>query len=291
MTLNQIAYFTKIAEIGNMGQAARALNISQPSLSVAISNLEKELNLSLFLREGHRLELSTEGKQFLTHARKILEDVQEAKLHMESLSANRDTLIRIGCIVPVLQEMLPRTVRDFRSMPGNSHIKVDFRTNNTSVLVERLREGYCDFLICSESGEDDLIQTELSAEPYVLLCPPGWEVPQTWEELFSRDVIGFQHQAVAYFEIRDMLGAQNVAPVYAHNAPDEAGIAALVAGGFGYGITPSVPLLKNYDLYVTPLPKPNEDMVRKIYLTVLRNRPLVGAAKRFVQFLLERSRL
>ena len=43
MTLNQMIYFQKIAELGNMGQAARALSISQPSLSVSISNLEKEL--------------------------------------------------------------------------------------------------------------------------------------------------------------------------------------------------------------------------------------------------------
>ena len=61
MTLNQLLYFQKIAAMGNMGKAAKALHISQPSLSVSISNLEKELNLSLFHRNGHNLELSAEG--------------------------------------------------------------------------------------------------------------------------------------------------------------------------------------------------------------------------------------
>ena len=60
MTLNQLLYFQKIAAMGNMGKAAKALHISQPSLSVSISNLEKELNLSLFHRNGHNLELSAE---------------------------------------------------------------------------------------------------------------------------------------------------------------------------------------------------------------------------------------
>ncbi len=53
MTLNQLIYFEKVAEIENMGLAANLLHIAQPSLSISISNLEKELNLTLFNRVGH----------------------------------------------------------------------------------------------------------------------------------------------------------------------------------------------------------------------------------------------
>lgn len=289
MTLNQMIYFQKIAELGNMGRAARVLNISQPSLSVAISNLEKELNLSLFLRDGHKLELSAEGRQFLAHVEVILTNVQEAQLHMQSLSANRDIMIRIGCISPVLLEALPRMVRSFLSEPGNSHMKVDFRTDNTSALIAKLRDGYCDFLICSESKEEDLIQTELSTEPYVLLSPPDWDIPQTWEDLFSQNVIGFQEQTRAFSEIREMLGEYRITPSYTHNAPDEASIAALVSNGFGYGLVPRVPLLKNHNLQISPLPSPNGSLTRRIYLTHLINRPPVGAAKRLMKYLLVRG--
>jgi len=281
-----MVYFQKIAQLGNMGRAARVLNISQPSLSVAISNLEKELNLSLFLRDGHKLVLSAEGRQFLAHVEGILAGIQETQLHMQSLSANRDIMIRIGCISPVLLEALPRTVRAFLSKPGNSHMKVDFRTDNTSALIGKLRDGYCDFLVCSVAKEEDLIQTELSAEPYVLLSPPDWEVPQTWDDLFSKDVIGFQKQTRAFSEIWEMLGEYGIVPAYTHNAPDEASIAALVSYGFGYGIVPKVPLLKHYELQISPLPSPNGGLTRRIYLTQLVNRPPVGAAKRFIKYLL-----
>lgn len=286
MTLNQMLYFQEIARQGNMGKAARTLNISQPSLSVAISNLEKELNLSLFLRNGHKLELSAEGEQFLSHVTVILADVQETQLHMASLSANRDIMIRIGCISPVLLEALPRAVRAFLSKQENSHMKVDFRTDNTASLITKLREGYCDFLICSASDEEDLIQRELFVEPYVLLSPPGWDIPRSWEELFSREVIGFQEQAMAHSEIRSMLEAYGITPVYTHNAPDEASIAALVSNGFGCGIVPQVSLLQHYPVQISPLPAPNEGMVRKIYVTQLIRRPPVGAAKRLLQYLL-----
>ena len=289
MTLNQILYFQKIAELGNMVKAARVLNISQPSLSVAIANLEKELNLSLFLRNGHKLRLSAEGRQFLAHVEVILANVQEAQLHMQSLSANRDIMIRIGCISPVLLEALPRKVRAFLSRPGNSHMKVDFRTDNTSALIGKLRDGYCDFLICSSAKEEDVIQTELSAEPYVLLSPPGWEVPETWQELFSGDVIGFQEQTRAFSEIKEMLSEYGIVAAYTHNAPDEASIAALVSNGFGYGIVPRVPLLRNYDLQISTLPVPNGDLTRRIYLTQLINRPPVGAARRLMKYLLSQG--
>lgn len=286
MTLNQMIYFQKIAQLENMGKAARILNISQPSLSIALSNLERELSLSLFLRNGHRLVLTTEGKQFLAHVNIILANLQDALLHMQSLSSNRDVLIRIGCISPVMLEALPRTVRTFLSEPGNSHIMVDFHTDNTSELICKLREGYCDFLICSEAIEEDLIQTELSSEPYVLLSPPNWIIPATWEDLFSYDIVGFQEQTRAFSEIQEMLGNYGIVPTYTHNAPDEASISALVSYGFGYGIVPRVPLLKNYNLQISSLPSPNGNLMRKIYLTQLTSRPPVGATKRFIHFLL-----
>lgn len=286
MTLNQLMYFQKIVEIGNMGRAAQVLHISQPSLSISISNLEKELNVSLFNRIGHKLLLSSDGQQFMVHVKKILEDVREAEIHMQSLSADRNTHIRIGCIAPVLYDYLPRKVRDFLSLPKNDKLKVDFTTDNTSVLVSNLRDGYFDYLICSECGDPDLIQTELIAEPYVLLCPPGSEIPSSWEELLDKDLIGFHIRAAAHHEIHTMLIQNGIQPKYVHRAPDEESIAALVAHGFGYGITPQVDVLKNYDLQIASLPKPNEGMVRKIYLTQLISRPPIGAAKRFLDYIL-----
>lgn len=287
MTLNQLLYFQKIASLENMGKAARALHISQPSLSVSIANLEKELNLKLFHRNGHHLELSSAGVQLLAHAENILADLNEAQLHMQSLSANRDIMIRIGCIAPVLSDDFLSLVRSFLSKPENRKLKVDFKTDNTNPLVSQLRDGYCDFLICSAVKDEDVIQTELHAEPFVLLCPPDADLPESWEDLFSRDVIGFQQQAIAYYEIRDMLSPYGIEPVYLHVAPDEASIATLVAHGFGYGIVPRVPLLKHYNVQIVPLPSPNEGMVRRIYFTQLVNRPPVGAAKRFSNYLIE----
>ena len=285
MTFNQIIYFQKIAILGNMGKAARALHISQPSLSVSISNLEKELNLSLFHRNGHNLEITAEGKQLLLHANKILAELKATQMHMQDLSADRNIMIRIGCISPILWDLLPRVVRSFLMEPENKHMKLDFQTDTTSSLINMLREGSCDFLICSAYKDEGIQQTELLAEPFVLLCPPQAEIPESWEDLFSKGVIGFKEQTMAYYEIYNMLSPHGIVPSYIHIAPDEASIASLVAHGFGYGIVPLVPILKNYNIKIAPLLIPNKDMVRRIYITKLKSHPPVGATKRFLRYL------
>lgn len=285
MTLAQLSYFEKLAEIGNMGHAAAVLNISQPSLSIAISKLETELNVLLFNRIGHKLLLTSDGRQFLIHVHKILKDVQEAQLHMKSLSADRESQIRIGCIAPVLYDYLPAIMHDFLAIPKNSKLKIDFTIDNTNKLIPMFKDGYYDFLICSLSDDATLHQTVFISEPLMLLCPPDAPIPQTWEEILDQDLIGFQQRASAHHEIHTMLIQQGIQPAYRYRCPDEEGIAALVSHGFGYGFVPNVAMLKNYNLQIASLPMPNDTFVRNIYLTQLVNRPPVGAAKRFLEYL------
>ena len=61
MTFQQIRYFDAIVRTGSMSHAADQLFISQPSLSVSISNLEKELGVPLFERRGRSVTLTAEG--------------------------------------------------------------------------------------------------------------------------------------------------------------------------------------------------------------------------------------
>lgn len=65
MTLNQLLYFRQVARSQHFRLAAEQLNISQPSLSRSISNLEEELGVLLFERQGRTVTLSKYGKNFL----------------------------------------------------------------------------------------------------------------------------------------------------------------------------------------------------------------------------------
>lgn len=71
MTLQQIRYVIAIAETGSMGKAAERLFVSQPSLTKAVQELEKELGLALFTRSSRGVTLTTEGVRFLPYARQV----------------------------------------------------------------------------------------------------------------------------------------------------------------------------------------------------------------------------
>ena len=73
MTLQQLKYVITVAETGTITEAANQLFISQPSLTNAIHELEKEMNIVIFNRTNKGISLSKEGEGFLGYARQVLE--------------------------------------------------------------------------------------------------------------------------------------------------------------------------------------------------------------------------
>ncbi|MFF2910361.1 LysR family transcriptional regulator [Paenibacillus sp. NPDC057934] len=76
MTLQQLKYVIEVASRGSMNEAAKRLFISQPSLSNAIRELEKELGITIFERTNKGISLSLEGAEFLGYARQVLEQAE-----------------------------------------------------------------------------------------------------------------------------------------------------------------------------------------------------------------------
>ena len=79
MEFYQLVYFKQIAESENISQSAIQLNISQPALSRSLKNLEQELGVQLFNRQGKKLVLNNHGLAFLHYANRVLDTLNEAK--------------------------------------------------------------------------------------------------------------------------------------------------------------------------------------------------------------------
>lgn len=75
MTLQQLKYIVTVAETRNITEAAKQLFISQPSLTNAIRELEKEMQVTIFNRTNKGVIISNEGETFLSYARQVLEQV------------------------------------------------------------------------------------------------------------------------------------------------------------------------------------------------------------------------
>ena len=95
MTLQQLRYVIEIVNCGSMNAAAEKLFVTQPSLSNAVKELEKELGIEIFLRSSRGISLSAEGAEFLGYARQV---VEQAEL-LEGLQSN---LLRLSAAVGVV---------------------------------------------------------------------------------------------------------------------------------------------------------------------------------------------
>lgn len=71
MTLQQIHYVITISETGSLNKAAEILYVSQPSLTGALQDLEKELGITIFHRSGRGVTLTNDGTEFMTYARQL----------------------------------------------------------------------------------------------------------------------------------------------------------------------------------------------------------------------------
>lgn len=83
MRIQQLAYLEKIVEAGSLNEAAKQLYISQPSLSQAMKELEKEYGLQLFYRSKLGITLTDEGREFINYSRSVLDQVNLLNEHFK----------------------------------------------------------------------------------------------------------------------------------------------------------------------------------------------------------------
>ena len=89
MTLQQLKYVTTIANIGSISEAAKRLFVSQPSLTKAIKELEKEMGITIFDRTNKGITVSKEGERFLGYARQVLEQAALLEEQYKSQSCGK----------------------------------------------------------------------------------------------------------------------------------------------------------------------------------------------------------
>ena len=104
MTVQQLKYIVTVAETGSITEAAKQLFISQPSLSNAVKEIEKEIGIAIFLRSHAGINLTKEGMEFLGYARQVIQQME--------LLEDRYVAYKIGIIydTPLSDMMIDRKV-------------------------------------------------------------------------------------------------------------------------------------------------------------------------------------
>ncbi|MGT2744438.1 LysR family transcriptional regulator [Streptococcus phocae subsp. phocae] len=90
MRIQQLQYLIKIVECGSMNEAAKQLFITQPSLSNAVKDLEKEMGITIFNRNPKGITLTKDGVEFLSYARQIIEQTSLLEDRYKNNNASRE---------------------------------------------------------------------------------------------------------------------------------------------------------------------------------------------------------
>ena len=142
-TLRQLEYFVTVGEQGSIAQASVQMNVSSPSISAAISHLEGEFGLPLFVRKhAHGLSMTQAGRQFMVQARKVLIEADSLNRLAGAISGNVQGPLSVGCLLTFAQVLLPAIRREFQYKHGDvqvSQIECDQET-----LIEKLRRAEID---------------------------------------------------------------------------------------------------------------------------------------------------
>ena len=145
-TLRQIEYFIAAGETGSVTLASERINISQPSISTAITHLEQELGTQLFLRHhAQGLSLTPVGRLLLIEAKQLVAQAEQLYVTASDASDKVRGQLALGCFVPLAPMVMPELTHSFtRAFP---EARIASSVSNHEELIDGLRHARIDAAI------------------------------------------------------------------------------------------------------------------------------------------------
>ena len=227
-----------------MSRAAKALSISQSSVTEAIKALEADLGVTLFERKAHGVEVTNAGHQFLRHARKIRDDVSDARRAFVAGPETRSGEIRLGVTSLVAGYGLSDALSRFRrTYPA---VRVSAIEDTGDYLEHLLIGGEIDvgFLITSNLHNRSALQVESIAVSAMRLWLPLGHPLMAREAITLDDIAAEPLIMLSVEEIEEstsrLLASLGARPNVAFRTRSVEAVRSLVATGMGLAIMPDL---------------------------------------------------
>lgn len=238
-TLRQLEYLTAVGAAGTIAQAALRLNVSSPSISTAIAQIEAEFGFPIFVRKHAQGMSPTDGgRQLLIQAAALIDAAHRLNDLANDITGRIRGPFRVGCLLTFAQIVLPRLRRAYVDrFPESDFIQSEA---HQSALIEGLRTATIDIALTYDlSVPTDLEFVELlSLPPYALLAddhPLGQCASVSARDLAPYPMVLLDLPLSADYFLSFFTEA-GVQPRIVERTRDMAIMQSLVANGFGYSI-------------------------------------------------------
>lgn len=264
---------------GSLRAASQALNLTQPALSKALTEIENAFGFALFLRTARGLTLTAQGEVVLRGANLLLEEL--GHLRTEAAAADRYAAsVRIGAPPFVAQTYLPGVIA--RLVQGETPVRVQLREDRVPALILALRRGELDALMTTfplrmlESEADAFQYIKLFEVQFAVVAAAGHPLVRSrrvdWTRLSREKWVMPAEGSMGRKLIEDCFthaGVPVPLPVIESTSPTTS--VQFVAAGLGIGIVPDVALLQHSALQagsvkqIRVMPEPPSSVVALIF--------------------------
>ena len=251
MDIRDLRFFCLTAELEHVTKAAEKLGVSQPFLTRVISNLEKEIGLSLFDNVGRKIKLNDNGEIFYRHAKKVLAEMDGLNEEISALLDRHNRSIRILCN---MTSYSPELIMAFRKQYPSYTISIEFATVRD--ILDALSTGEADFAFCSPPLIDDPfkgLKTDLViCERCSILLPPGHPLlgrkTVSIDDIKNEQLITTSKGTALRINIEQSFKKYDIMPQIVCESNDMNLIIRSVRDGMGYAIIPRWQLYSNPEL-------------------------------------------
>lgn len=243
MELIQLRYFVAIAEAGTITGAARALSVSQPTITVAIQRLEEELKTTLFLRGRGGTVLTRTGEELLGHARDVFDTLERAERRIEGLEQDLVGSFVVGCHESLGAYFLPSFLHGFlHSAPT---IDISLWNATSAEVTEAVVGRKVDFgIVVNPQPHASLVIVELFADAMDLFVEASKAPGQSEEsaesalEMLRQGPLVFAGRVSQCQVLMDRLSAMRVLPSRQLSCGDLELVKSLGLAGVGVCLLP-----------------------------------------------------
>jgi len=202
LALRHIRAFVEVAHQGSFRRAAEKLFVSQPALTITISQLEELVGVRLLHRTTRRVNLTIDGEDFLPIAERLVADFDRAISDLKVSAKRRGGQVAIAVLPSLTINLLPGILARFKN--ANPGIRVILRDDNARGVQRQVLNNESDFGISNRWEEDsELEYTPLTLDPVGLVCPPDHPLgnsksPVAWNKLEGLPFVGMSQDTGVY---------------------------------------------------------------------------------------------
>ncbi|MBU5246531.1 transcriptional regulator CitR [Bacillus halotolerans] len=179
--------FVTAAKYENFRKTAETLFLSQPTVTVHIKQLEKEISCKLFERKGRQIQLTDEGRAYLPFALRLLDDYENSMAELHRVRQGYSQTLQLAVSPLIADTVLPSVMKRYTSM--NTETEIAVKIFESAEISSLIKAGEADIgLSCLKVQSSSLTCHCLYKDPVVLVAPPDQRFTSD-EEIDAKEVL------------------------------------------------------------------------------------------------------